>query len=153
LPVRPIRAKRAIPRCHGHRGCAEPRRPPQFPSNHNVASHALKLFQAVKKIAAPGSDHHMQPRGDFGPHQLNTATLGVTPPSSKLLNSSTRLAPRRSPKPPSRRRLQSISVRSYSSRTEHRAQKPLPTLANLASPAPRRVPSARNATDYLPRAA
>jgi len=68
------------PRCHGHRGCAEPRRPPQFPSNPNVPSHALKLFQAVKKIAAPGSDHHMQPRGDFGPHQLNTATLGVTPP-------------------------------------------------------------------------
>ena len=49
---------------------------PPFLGNHNVASRGLKLFQAIKTIAAPGSDHRMQLRGYFGPHQLNNASAG-----------------------------------------------------------------------------
>src|ERR1700722_2557951 len=49
---------------------------PQFLGKHNVASRGLKLFQAVKTIAAPESDHPIQPREYSGPHQLHNARAG-----------------------------------------------------------------------------
>jgi hypothetical protein len=69
---------------------------PQFPGNHNIASPGLKLFQAVRKSPSPGRIITCSPAKILDRINSITPALGVTPPSSKLLHSSTRLPPPRS---------------------------------------------------------
>src|ERR1700729_1199404 len=94
---------------------------PQVLGNHNVASHGIKLLHAVRKSPPPGRIVTRSPAELLDRINSITPALAETPLSSKLLHSSTPLAPRPWPKP-SRCNLQSRSVRSYSSSTEPRAR-------------------------------